>query len=589
MNPSPRTVRPAALALLIVGLVAGTRCIAQERPTYKAVGAPADPKVPVSWNRYYDYAQASELLGKLAKAYPKYCRVRSLGKSYGERDMWVMTITDFGAGIEKEKPAFWIDGGIHANEIQSVEVVLYTAWYLLEMHQKSQKVGRLLDERVLYLCPMLSPDSRDAHFYKPNSTHSPRSGQRPVDDDRDGLVDEDGPDDLNDDGHITQMRIRDENGKYKPHDEFPNLLVRVKDGEKGQYALLGVEGFDNDGDGRVNEDGDGFYDPNRDWAWRWQPKYVQRGAYRYPFSILENRLVADFIMAHPNIAGAQTYHNAGGMILRGPASKSDRLDSADAKVFDVLAEQGTRILPAYRSVALGNKLYEGCGVEFDWFFQMQGVFAFTNELFTSHNLFREENAGGFAQGETAHRFNKYLLLGEGIVPWQEVEHPQHGKIEVGGMKKNWGRQPPSFLLEEECHRNMAFTLYHADQMPLVRVQSVDVKPLDHGLFQVTAVVENARTIPTRAAVDVKRKITPPDVVWIEGAGVKVVLGLKSPERFFKNPVEQKHHPARIRVDTIPGHGVTYVRWLVRGTGPYTVRVRSVKGGSDEKTTAAVTD
>ena len=63
-----------------------------------------------------------------------------------------------------------------------------------------------------------------------------------------------------------------------------------------------------------------------------------------------------------------------------------------------------------------------------------------------------------------------MLLGDGFVPWHEVDHPQYGKIEVGGFKKNWVRQPPSFLLEEECHRNMAFTLYHADQMPLVKIQ-----------------------------------------------------------------------------------------------------------------------
>ena len=76
-----------------------------------------------------------------------------------------------------------------------------------------------------------------------------RSGVRPVDDDGDGLFDEDGLDDLDADGHITQMRIADPNGDYKPHPDFPNMLVKVKPGEKGQYRLLGAEGIDNDGDG----------------------------------------------------------------------------------------------------------------------------------------------------------------------------------------------------------------------------------------------------------------------------------------------------------------------------------------------------
>jgi len=57
-----------------------------------------------------------------------------------------------------------------------------------------------------------------------------------------------------------------------------------------------------------------------------------------------------------------------------------------------------------------------------------------------------------------------VLLGDGFVPWQEYDHPTYGKIEIGGRKKEWGRIPPSFLLEEELHRNMAFALYHAGMM-----------------------------------------------------------------------------------------------------------------------------
>ena len=141
---------------------------------------------------------------------------------------------------------------------------------------------RLLDERTFYIMPMMSPDSRDAHMYEPNSTHSPRGGQRPVDDDRDGLVDEDKPDDLDGDGHITQMRIRDPNGRWKPHPDYPELMIPCKPDESGQYTLLDTEGIDNDGDGKVDEDGDGYYDPNRNWPWSWQPNYVQHGADHYP-------------------------------------------------------------------------------------------------------------------------------------------------------------------------------------------------------------------------------------------------------------------------------------------------------------------
>lgn len=555
------------------------------RQPYQAQGAPSNPKVEAHWNRYHDYAEATALLKQLAETYPDYAKLQSLGKTYGEREMWQLTITNFAKGDDKDRPAMWIDGGIHANEIQSVEVVLYTAWYLLESRAENEFVQRLLDDQVFYLLPMMSPDSRDAHFYEPNTTHGPRAGQRPVDDDKDGLVDEDGYDDLDGDGHITQMRIRDKNGRYKSHPDFPLLMVPVKEGEKGAFTLIGQEGKDGDGDGQVNEDPDGYYDPNRDWPWNWRPDYVQNGAHRYPLSIAENRLVADFIKAHPNIAAAQSYHNAGGMILRGPGAKDDGFDPADVRVYDVLGKQGEKLLPGYRYMNVANDLYEVYGGEFDWFHQQRGVFTFTNELFTPFNFFRsKEHEGFFGSDEVRYQFDKYLLLGEGVTPWQEVDHPQYGKIEVGGVRKNWVRQPPSFLLEEELHRNMAFTLYHADQMPRASVQSVEVKQLAGDVRQITAIVQNDRLIPTHSAADLKHRLTPPDVVELtsDGDDFKVLLGLTATEPLFREPQEQRRKPAVVELESIPGHSVRHVRWLVQGEGPFEVRLKSIKGGSDSK-------
>jgi len=556
---------------------------AEAKGPYQTMGAPPDPKVPAQWNRYHDYAEATRLMQAMAAAHPRRARLASLGRSYGGREMWLVTITNFDRGDDRAKPAMWIDGAIHANEIQASEVALYTAWYLLEMYGRAEFITELVDQRAFYILPMMSPDSRDAHMHGPASTHFPRSGQRPVDDDRDGLVDEDGPDDLDGDGHITQMRLTDPNGRWKPHPQFPQLMIPAEADEPGRFRLLGTEGYDNDGDGRVNEDGPGFYDPNRDWGWNWQPGYVQGGAYRYPFSIGENRLVAEFVLAHPNIAAAQSYHNMGGMILRGPGGKQDQFEPADVAVFDALARKGEIMLPDYRYMVAGRDLYEVFGGELDWFYTMRGAFCFTNELFTPSNYFRKTAERGSGRREEDGRaFDKYLLFSQGTVPWHEVQHPQYGRIEVGGLKKQWGRQPPSFLLEEECHRNMAFTLYHADQLPRVEVQSVRVEPAAGGLTQVTAVVANPRLIPTRAAVDVKHKITPPDTVTIEGRNLGIHLGLVADNPCLDNAKEEKLHPEKLRLDRIPGMGAVYVRWLLQGKGPYTVRAASVKGGTSVK-------
>ncbi len=564
------------LGLLLV-CIAPDNVNAAERVPYKAMGAPVQPKVPAQWNQYHDGEATTALLQALTAAHPERAKLESLGKSYEGREMLVITITNFAKGDTNRKPGFWIDGCIHANEIQATEVCLYTAWFLLEMYGRNEMVTRLVDDRVFYILPILSPDSRDAHFYEPNTTHSPRSGQRPVDDDRDGLVDEDGPDDLDGNGSITEMRIRDPLGRWKESDDYPGVMIQVKPGEKGEFTLLGDEGIDNDNDGRVNEDGDGAYDPNRNWAWNWQPEYVQGGAHQYPFSILEDRLAADFIAAHPNIAGAQSYHNFGGMILRGPGAKDDQYDNRDLNVMMSIAKEGEKMLPGYRSMNIAEELYEVYGGEVDWLYATQGIFPFTNELFTDLNFFRQP----IDAEHDLEAFNKLLLFNEGLSPWREVDHPLYGKIEVGGMKKNWRRQPPSFLLEEECHRNMAFTFYHADQLPIVAFDQIEIQPLPGGLQQVTVHVLNERAIPTRARFAVDHQITRPDLLSITGAQLRVLAGLTSDSRFFERPQSQDRRPESLRIDSIPGHGVIHARWIVAGTGPFTITYDSVKASVNQ--------
>lgn len=137
-------------------------------------------------------------------------------------------------------------------------------------------------------------------------------------------------------------------------------------------------------------------------------------------------------------------------------------------------------------------------------------------------------------------------------------------------------------MEEECHRNMAFSLFHADELPLVKIQSVESKPLPGGITQVTVIIENPKTCPTHSTADVRRKLTPPDIVSLHSVdkGLKVILGLTASEPFFREPTEQKREPAQMKLDAIPAHGIVYVRWLVSGKGPFEVRVESVKGGRD---------
>ncbi len=548
----------------------------------KAMGAPNNPKVEIAWNRFYDHKEIGEICKRLALAHPDLLHFGSIGKSVQGRDLWLMTITNFKKGEPDRKPGMYIDGNIHSNEIQGAEVALYTAWYLVENYDQVVWIRDLLDYKIFYIVPTINPDARDFFIHEPNTPHSPRSGMMPRDDDGDGLVDEDGFDDLDHDGNIVMMRRKNPNGRWKADADDPRLMVRAKPDEKGQYELLGWEGFDNDGDGRVNEDGPGYYDPNRNWAWNWAPSYVQYGGDQYPFSITEDREVADFIMAHKNICGAQSYHNSGGIILRGPGAENDSsYNRSDEQVYDVLAKTGEEMLPGYDYQVVSKDMYTVYGGELDWFYGARGIFTFSNELWTSFNYFRrpeKESSGYFGKRKDTYRFDKLLLFQEGIVPWKKIIHPQYGKIEIGGVKKAWTRMPPSFMIEDMCHRNMAFTLYHAYQLPQIAVDSVAVKKITGNLNQVDVVIRNDRIIPTRSFHEVQHKFTRPDYISLSGRKAKVIAGFIVENPLLDQVLEQKYQPQRLKVDAISGLGTVQVRWIVDGQPPFNVVVDSDKGG-----------
>ena len=165
-----------------------------------------------------------------------------------------------------------------------------------------------------------------------------------------------------------------------------------------------------------------------------------------------------------------------------------------------------------------------------------------------------------------------------MVKWHVFNHPTFGKIEIGGTKKEWGRTPPSFLLEEECHRNMAFTLYHAGQMPRLSIRDVEVSKIDEGLFKVWLTIENSRLIPTRTSEDVKNHISAPDTVTMTGTDIRVISAGRITDRFFKRVEAVKRRPERIELDSIEGMGAARVQFIVSGRGNFTIRVDSAKGG-----------
>jgi len=586
------------LSLVLAG-AAGLALMAGPAPAQKA----SDPafKVKLDFNRWHDVGELYADMKKLRDAFPKFLKLESIGKSFGGRDLMLMTINNPATGPEAGKAAMYIEANVHGNEIQGGEVCLYTIWYLMENYGRIDDVTRLVDERVFYIIPTVNPDGRQ--FFMEGPGGNARSGHIPVDDDNDGLFDEDPPEDINGNGIIEQIRMLvPGRGNYRISRTNPNILEPVPFGETGDYILLGSEGIDNDGDGRVNEDGPGSYDGNRNWASDWQPDYIQSGAMDYPFQLPEARAVNEFLIAHPNISGVQSYHNNGGMILRGPgAETAGEYPMSDVRFYDELGQNGERIIPFYRYIVIWSGLYTVHGGFIDWTNDGLGIPSFSNELwngdqyFTSPEL-KEQQAdprSPIAPNVSRYYFDKYLEFGDEYLEWKPFDHPQFGKVEMGGVwKKYQGRVPPRFMNEELCHRNMAFSLYQADEMPLIQMGETSAEKVGGDVYRVFVDITNPKVTPTIMARAAQNNVVRPDLLLVDGKSVEVIAAsfIDNKTLYKANPsvtplVDQKDLRRIIIRNGHPGKTTRTAMLLVKGAGTVTVVYDSVKGGKASKTIA----
>jgi hypothetical protein len=581
--------RAAVLGLALAATaVAFAGASAQERR-----GSDPEHTLDLTWDRWMDHDEIGERLRLMERTWPEFLTLQSAGESYGGREMWVMTINNPRTGDEMDKAGIFIEANVHGNEIQGGEVVLYTIWYLMENYGRIDEITRLVDERVFYMVPSVNPDGRD--YFLDQHGSGARTGHVPVDSDGDGLFDEDGPDDLNGNGIIEQIR------KYVPgegthrisHDD-PRIMEAVPPGEFGDWILLGSEGLDNDGDGRVNEDPIGGYDPNRNYASDWQPNYIQGGSMDYPFQLPEARALNDFMMARPNIAAMQSFHNTGGMILRGPgAAWFGDYPASDIRVYDELGENGERILPYYDYLIIWRGLYTVHGGSIDWSNDGLGVISFSNELWNGGQYFnspllqeqQRDPSSPISGQKSRFFFDDFLEFGDQYVEWAPFEHPVYGQVEMGGWKKLSGRVNPRFLSMELFHRNMAFTLYHADEMPLVRMGDTSVESMGGGVYRVRVDIRNERVIPTITEKARENNVVRPDLITVAG-NVEIVAAGWVADKHRPGPTDliDQEELDRIIVRTgLSGRTTRTLEYLVRGSGSMTVTYSALKGGTASTT------
>ena len=209
-----------------------------------------------------------------------------------------------------------------------------------------------------------------------------------------------------------------------------------------------------------------------------------------------------------------------------------------------------------------------------------GAMAFTNEMYNPPADFDKD---GETTQEELMKFNDLLSLGRQWVEWRPYDHPQYGKIEVGGFRRDVGRVPEGWLMEDETHRSNAFILLNAYHLPKLSLGSASVKKVGNRLWRVEVPVLNERAIPSMTAAAVNGKLHRQDVATV--AGAKVLSSGLVDDPYLDKVQLQKNRPERLMVPGVGGHSTRILFFLVQGEGEVTVSYDSLKGGKLSKKVA----
>lgn len=465
----------------------------------------------VKFNRFYRYAELSRILKEYGKEYPNLIRVESIGKSHEGREVWLVTATNFKSGSDAEKPAFWVDGNIHASEVTASAAALYLIQALVTRYKKDEHVTRAMDTRAFYIVPRANPDGAEwALADKPKVIRSSTRAYPYEEDALEGLM---WGEDIDGDKRILQMRVPDPNGAWKAHPDEPRLMVRRDPIESGgKYYRIFPEGHIKNYDGvtvQVHAPKQSL-DLNRNFPAGWRDESEQQGAGPYPASEPEARNLVDFIVKHKNITGTMSFHTMSGVLLRPYDDRpDDDFPTNDLRTFQKIGDKGTE-LTGYPNISVFHEFKyhpkEAIAGGFDtWTYDQIGVFSWTVEFWSPQkqagiekykyiDWYREHP---FEDDLKMLKWNDEVLKGRGYVDWYPYKHPQLGNVELGGWDfLNTWTNPPLEFLEKEISPFPDWIVWHALISPKLALYETSVAPLGAGAYRVRLVVENTGWLPT---------------------------------------------------------------------------------------------
>ena len=381
---------------------------------------------------------------------------------------------------------------------------------LVTQYGIDETITRALDTRTFYLVPRLGPDG--AEWALADQPKLIRSSTRPY------PYDEEDPygleiQDVDGDGRMLNMRIKDPNGPWKICESEPRLLQLREPGEiGGTYYRLMPEGLFHNFDGltmrsRRNKE---RLDMNRNFPSAWRLEAEQVGAGPFPTSEPEIHAAVSAICSRPNICGAVTFHTFSGVHLRPPARMpDDELPPEDIWTYKKMGDVAQK-MTGYPAISNYHEFkYHPkeviTGAFDDWMYEHRGVYSWTTEIWSPQrqagitdykyiDWFRdhpiEDDVKLLAWSDSA-------LEGKGYIDWYAFNHPQLGEVELGGWDSFYAfRNPPPQFLEKEISPFADWVVWQALASPKLEVRETQVEEAGSGVYRIRVAVQNTGWLPT---------------------------------------------------------------------------------------------
>ncbi|WP_127132229.1 M14 family metallopeptidase [Pseudoflavitalea rhizosphaerae] len=506
---------------------------------------------------YSNHQQQSRRIQALASGYPSLVSVQSLTKTAGGKDIWMITI---GTKPADDKPAIAVVGGVEGQHLLGAELALGFAEKVLAASQ-SDSIRQLLSRTTFYVFPNMSPDASEQYFASLKYERQGNAGK--TDDDRDGKLNEDGFDDLDNNGKITFMRVESPIGQYKLHPDDPRVLIKADPakGEKGQY-LLYSEGIDNDKDDRFNEDGEGGVHFNKNLTHKYPPFIPGSG--EFAVSEPETRALLDKLYEHFNVYAVVSFssnNNLSTPLSYNAAAASQKLVNgwleadvkANATVTDLYNKTVT-FKDAPKSNAAGGDLLS-------WAYYHYARYSFSTPGWavpkTKPDTAKKEKTFT-ADDPTANylRWASQQGISNTFTDWKTVSHPDFPgqKVEVGGVAPFVLINPPYKMVPAIVQQHTNFLVQLAGYQPSLEILNIKTEKVSAGLTRVTVDITNKGLLASHTKIGERNYFTKRISVKVGTTGNQQVISGR------KNQL----------LGSLDANSSQQLSWLIKGTGKLSI-------------------